>query len=220
MNEPIIYHCTLCDEPIIIQSSDRLLLALILMIEIKSNHWKFNEAGRLYAEKEEERITYLRLQEILELPEYTISRLIQDIKRAKNLEFCEGKNIKEKALCKLNRLVKIVFEMTNNNYREFIEEKLWDSDFEEKLALSAKQEGYEWEDYYQQRKFLKKHKDEFCRQYEIIGLAEWYHSVFPKCSRQTMKRDFDVLNQTGTILISYSKVENEYRVVNPWIGLN
>lgn len=50
MNTPITYRCTLYDEPIMIQSSDLLLLALVLKIEIKKNQMIVNVMLHLHSE--------------------------------------------------------------------------------------------------------------------------------------------------------------------------
>lgn len=218
MNLTITYHCTLTDEPIILYNPDRLLVAVLFVLESKVNHWEFDEKGYLQSITEQKRISRVELKSILEIPDYLITRVLQDIRNARRFGFDGGRTVKEKTFCKLNRLVKLTFEMQNDRYLNAMEERIWDYDFEVEMRKMAEKEQYDWEEYSDQIHFFKKHKLEFCRKYEIVGLAQWYQKTFPTCSRQTMKRDFDVLNETGSISIRYIKEDDEYDVINPWVG--
>lgn len=210
INEPIKYYISKFDSPIIIESPNRFKMTLALMLELKSNYWKLTDKGHFETE-DGKKVTYQMIKEIIDIPPYTISKILKDIKESRTVGYTGGVTAKEKKHCKLNRLVKIAFEMVNDCFLREIDSHYWEDDFEQEM----KRHGVDIEDEEQMDLYCLKNKNKLKKRYDIIELPDWYKNSFPECSRQTMNRDFSVLNDVGC-LIEYIPETKEYEVQNPW----
>lgn len=208
----IEYHTCKLDSPVRIENPNRFKLMLALALEIKAGSWRMEETGGLVTE-EGDKVTYSMIKDIINIPPYTVSKILRDLRISRKLGFYGGKTAREKTLCKLNRLVFMAFEMRNDVFFREIYEHYWDDDFLEE----AKKCGLDPEDEEQLDRFSLQNRSNLKQKYGIVELADWYKDSFPFCSRQTMKRDLDMLNEIGC-QIRFMPETREYRVVNPWQG--
>lgn len=208
--EAIDYNISKLDSPIKIYHPNRLKLTLAIMLETKSNHWKMTKDGQLFTE-DNVKVTYQTIKQIVDIPPYTVSKILKDMKESRTLGLSGGVTAREKTLCKLNRLVEIVFGMCNDCFFREVYPHYYDDDF----MQEAQKHGVNMDDEEQIDCYCLKQKKKLKQRYEIVELPEWYRDRFPQCSRQTMKRDFAVLNDMGCF-IKYNPETREYQVQNPW----
>lgn len=208
--KPIDFYSSSFDFPITIEHPNRLKLALVIMLEMKCNNWYLSDQNYLMTE-DHKKVTCRMIKEIVDIPPYTISKILKDIKKSRTLGFSGGVSAREKTLCKLNRLVEIAIEMRNDSFLSEMEWHYFDSDFKQE----TKRLRLDIEDEEQIDRYCIKNKQTLKKRYGIVELSDWYKNRFPECSRQTMKRDFSVLNEIG-LFITYLPETKEYQVQNPW----
>lgn len=206
----IQYHTCKFDNPIVIANPNLLKLTLAMMLEMKADSWRFADRNELLTE-DGGKVTYSLIREILDIPNHKICKIKRNMYESRNAGVTGGKTAKEKTLCKLNRLVEIAYDMQNDCFLREMERHCFEPDF----AQEMKNAGVDIDDETQMDEYCMRNRNALKKRYGIVELQDWYKERFPECGRQTMKRDFDVLNDVGC-RIQYDQKAGEYRVENPW----
>lgn len=219
-NDIKLFNSLAMDCTIEIKEPNKTKYELLFILEITINKWYLSEDGVLYENDllfGNSIIEYEEIAErIIDLPKYTLRGIFKTIIEYKKIKALYGNSDNgDMKYKKIKRLLTIETQFVNFDDFDFVCENdclrdhvglyeyWWDiSDMCYMYDIDEK------EFYYKNLKELKK-------KYNLLGLAEWYKENFPECSRQTMLKDFKILNDIGCIF-EYDEKKKMYKSYSLW----